>query len=402
MKLRIAGHTIKTYNEVTVNLKYDSILDSFSFLVYHDPADPVHQEIFKPGNYAPCTIHYGGLLIMTGTVVSYKAVSAGNPPKTLLAISGYSKTGVLNECPCVTVPLQNDGLSFKQICEAACKHYNIKVITDPEVSQICNTVFSQSCPEPDETVLHYLDSLATQLNVVLSHTNDGQLLLTQHKSGKTYTDSKTLVNTNPTPFDSSLTGAPQQRVSAPRQQVDRAVLFDFSEPGSWTKMSFEFNGQQIHSDAVVIAQKQTTDTNTIQTTPVFNPIYTINTAVQNSNKYNATNDTGLVDQRGQRPTTQIQTQGNDNTAPLTGRAIIGEELKNITWFIDVDDWTLNGNLITPGQIVTVTNPEVFLYKKTKLLIQEALLHGKGDEDETATLVCVLPECFNQDEIKSPF
>ena len=72
------------------------------------------------------------------------------------------------------------------------------------------------------------------------------------------------------------------------------------------------------------------------------------------------------------------------------------ELKDaISFTIKLDRWKINNKLIKPGDIITITSPENYVYKKTRLFIDE--VNFKGDSKETtATLKCVLPEVYNKE------
>lgn len=69
--------------------------------------------------------------------------------------------------------------------------------------------------------------------------------------------------------------------------------------------------------------------------------------------------------------------------------------------IKVEGWELNGNLIVPNQLITVQNPDVYLYEPTTFFIQEVDLMG-NETYETATMRCVVPEAFNDDPVKYIF
>ena len=56
-------------------------------------------------------------------------------------------------------------------------------------------------------------------------------------------------------------------------------------------------------------------------------------------------------------------------------------------------WELNGAVIKPNQIITVRNPELYLYKKSNWFIESVQLDGDA-EQTVATLTCVLPETYN--------
>jgi prophage tail gpP-like protein len=413
MEIRIAGHSIKLYNQVAINLKYDSIADTFNFRLYFDPSNPTHKKIFQPGTYRKCTIVHRGVLVMTGTVLCHRFFSAGDPPKQLIEISGYSVTGVLADCCVVNTVFtegqpqyQFDNKSSVDINQGSLQFANVDLATitktvtawyglgapviEPELlnETAFNVPYKQSLATGkkdtdyrDITVAEFLDMLCKQKNVVLSHTADGRVLLTRVKASKMLTTPSTtvLANTNPTPFTNDVAGAPVATVNKTTgNSAARAILHDFKENDPKViSMSLSFNGQRQHRIIQVVGEEN--DSNPANKT-IANPMVAAGTT-----RYIRMN----------------QTSGNDNDTPLTARAAIGDELKNIVLEIEIQGWALGGNLVTPNQMITATNPELFLYSRSKWFIQEVALLG-DEKSETAILTCVPPESFNSDPIKNIF
>lgn len=404
MEIRIAGHTFSQWNEATVTLKYDSVASTFSFNLYYDPTNAAHRKIFRPLSYHTCEIYHQGVLLLTGTVLSHVFFSAGNPPVSLVRVSGYSKTGVLEDCPCVEYPLQTNNTSFADIVRKMCKHYGINVVIDDEVAEACETIIPSSNPEPDDKIAQYLDKMATHLNVILSHDRFGNLVLTKVKSDKMLTTEETRVRNTPTPLANEIEGSPydtQYGTEQVKKQRDRAVLFDFTDRAQWLNMELEADGQKIHTDIVVVSQDNAeVTTNAVESEVLWNPF--IETFTARDNVFDQMGDD--TTNRGARPDTIVQTrqvESADNAAPKTARSVMGDELKNIRLRISVDKWVLNGHVITPNQMLTAQNPEVFLHNKTKMFIQEVSLYGNQVE-ETAMITSVPPSAFGTDDVVSIF
>jgi prophage tail gpP-like protein len=75
------------------------------------------------------------------------------------------------------------------------------------------------------------------------------------------------------------------------------------------------------------------------------------------------------------------------------KAVMAEQLKNIAVVISCRGWkVIDDNIISPGDMITLIAPEVYLYRKTKLLISKIVLkedaNGKYSE-----LNCILPEAI---------
>jgi hypothetical protein len=272
---------------------------------------------------------------------------------------------------------------------------------DEEVKDVCAHVYEQSCPNADDTVLEYLDKMAKQLNVVLSHNAKGDLLLTKVKADKKLTTKETKVNADLDHFNPSGPNdtVRMQASGVQTTQVEEArpVLYDFDGANNkWLDIEHEFNGAGIHSDVVVLGQGEEKNPNGVQSDPEFSGMF--DSRVQTwANKWAKANNV-IGKARGIGPRTYVQTSGDEFTVQKTARAILGDELKGVCWMISIHGWTLNGHMVTPNQMVTAHEAEVYLYKRRRLFIQEVHLF-RNEEKERAMLRCVLPECFNSDPIK---
>src|SRR6478736_745465 len=97
MKIKINGRVIDKWANLSVSLIYNSVASTFSFDLYWNPYDKDMRDIMLPGNYQDCVIiSDSGEVLITGVFhsPSFKSNSTAN----LVNISGYSRTGVLQEC----------------------------------------------------------------------------------------------------------------------------------------------------------------------------------------------------------------------------------------------------------------------------------------------------------------
>ena len=64
----------------------------------------------------------------------------------MVTISGYSLTGVLEDCeiPPKIYPLQSDNLSLKQIAQKIIAPFGLKMIVDSSVESLMNSSFKKS------------------------------------------------------------------------------------------------------------------------------------------------------------------------------------------------------------------------------------------------------------------
>jgi prophage tail gpP-like protein len=404
MEITIAGHKFELVNERTLNLRYNSVASDFVFQVYFDPYNPVHKEIFKPYTYPSCTVSHKGVLLLTGIVLTHEFVDAGDPPAELITIKGYSLAGCLQECTPVMNNLQLNNLKVIDIVNAMTDYYQkiwgFKVIVDPEVAEIVNTVVPQANPQVTDLIQPYLDKLLSNFNVILSHDQFGNVVLTKVKADKMLTTTRTQLRSDNTSFGEGLEGYNYYNETVETTtESSRAVLYDFTDRTQWLQMTNTCDGQAMHSDVVVQSEYQSENNNNIDSSIAFNPM--VQVASKSKNAFDPVPATGTLN-RGCRPLTIAQpTQTNqaDNSAPRTSRSVLGEELKTNQLRISVKGWELNGHMITPNQMITATNPRVYLYEKTQFFIEAVTLYGNV-VDETATILSVPPPAYTTDDIKT--
>mgnify|MGYP000888433338 CR=1 FL=1 len=354
MQLKVANRTIDKFNNVSVSLKYDAVGSPFAFSLYFDPASATDKRIFQPGSYNLVEVTHNGETLITGVVLSQGFESSS--VKHLTTVAGYSRTGVLEDCTIKTEQNPNmSNVSLAEIADLLVSPFGFKVVIDSNVSVVCDEVIANSAINQYQTIGDYLSSIASQKNVVLSHTPTGDLLLTK-------------ANGNKTP------------------------IFHFSDKSTWVRMALSFDGQQMHSIINVKGQVDASNPNNSANETELNP-YLDNTRF-------GVGHGGFFPKF--RPVVYQQTASTDvATQPLTARKKLGNELKAIRLKIDIKGWTLNNKIPRPGDIVTVTNGEIFLYQKSKWFIEQVDFRGNEKED-VATIYCVLPECYNDDKIVNIF
>lgn len=338
---RFRNRTVKFFNDFKFSLRYDSIASTFSFNYYFDPNNPEHKELSCVTHFHEVTLEYDGELILTGVIVSQKFKRSTT--KQLAQFSGYSLPGVLEDCqiPPSIYPLQSDGLSLVQIARKLInpfkKNYGLEMVVDPAVSSIANKVIKNTIANETQTIKDYLTTIASQKNIVLTHDERGRLLITKAK-----TESQSVYEfdlTNPT-----------------------LVGFDFE---------IDYNGQDMHSHITVQKQASIDGGNAGQFT-IRNP-YVIGSVY--------------------RPKVMTQTSGDDNDTSLAARRELAKELRNLTLKIETDRWGEFSKILRPNNIITVFDPELYLYKKVRWFIESIEFEGNNTKN-VATITCRLPECYN--------
>lgn len=331
MELKIGGKTYDRFNDVSVTLNYDSVASAFSFAAYFNPDNADHRTLFRPCSYRSCQVTHEGETLITGTILSHTFTE--QPTATLARLSGYSKSGVLEDCqtPLSSYPLQADGLTLKELAEKLCEPFGLSVVVSDSVKALADEKFTTTTADPKQTIKAYLAELAAQKNIILSHTPNGNLVLTK----------------------ANVTGTP-------------IAHFDGTLPN--TSVELSVNGQAMHDTISVIGQASTETTNAAEDS-ITNPFVSV-----------------------KRPKVAVQSSGTDNNTPQAARVLLSEELKSIQVKITTDRWDIGGQLIRPNSIVTVTAPNSFLFGRVRLFVQSVTLNGNG-ESNTASLTCVLPSVF---------
>jgi prophage tail gpP-like protein len=356
---RIRNRKVQFFNSFDITLKYNAIASDFSFDFYYSPDIIEQKEMACVGHYHICKLYHEGELLLTGYIT--EEAFLGAPQRRLVPIAGYSLPGVLEDCQVPTnsaldaaiaagnlklpkgttatpyaYPIQDEGLTLRQIAQKYLAPFGIQMIVDDSVAAVMDETFEETTAKPNDTIKQYLTELATQKNINLTHDELGRLVFTR-------------VPTNLKP------------------------IFEFDVPKGGipgVSMGFKFSGQQMHSQITVIKQADVDNENAGEET-VTNPYVPFVF----------------------RPRTIIQNSGNNTDTALAAKNALADELRNLKWTISMDRWDFNGKIVKPKNLITLRDPEVYLFNKTTLFIESVNL--KGDQKEmTAELTCCLPEVYN--------
>tara|TARA_R110002012_G_scaffold4881_1_gene22306 strand:+ start:3169 stop:4227 length:1059 start_codon:yes stop_codon:yes gene_type:complete len=334
MILRVKRHyQVSSFNKFSLLLKYDSVASAFSFSFYFDPENFEHKLLFQPGHYHKVDVEHNDELLIRGWILSQGFGESSN--KVLSSVNGYSLSGVLEDCqiPVDLYPLQADKKNLREISQRLVSKFPFSIQIDDSVSSKMEEIYDVTTANESDTIKKYLSSLASQKNIILSHTPKGNLLFTKAKA-----------NSKP--------------------------IF-FFQPGleSITEMTLKFNGQKMHSDITVQKQAGINGGNSGQSTlknPFVPYVY--------------------------RPRVLNQNSGDDNDTSEAAQNVLSSEIKNLVLTIKTSMWELDGKVIKPNQVISVRNPEIYLYKKSNWFIESVLLEG-DEKQTTATLTCVVPEVY---------
>jgi len=344
MIIKVKNKKYDFWDEFRVSLVYDSVGSVFSFVGLFDPDFADHKELFRPLSYPSISIEHNEQTLLTGTILTHRFNVSAIPNNT--SLQGYSTPGVLqdSQIPVSLYPLQSDKRTLTEIADRLVKKFGVSLEVDDIVSSEMNKKFDVSIANEGDTVAGYLNSLASQRNIVLSHTKDGALLFTRAKT----------------------TGTPKAR-------------FEEGAPG--VSISLNTSGQKMTQEITVQRQESIKGKNAGESTLTnpFIPVF--------------------------RSRVKSQSSGDDNETESAAKSVLAAQLKNIKLTIKTDRWEWlsdqNSEVMTPNNIITVISPNNFIYNETRFFVEAVELTGDRKK-ETAVLTCVLPEVYSRETPQNIF
>jgi len=339
---RLRNRRVEFFHKFNATLKYDAVASVFSWTFVFDPDNREHIDLACIGHYHLCTIEHEGELILTGQILSQ--FFHDEPLPQTVTMSGYSLPGVLEDCEIpIEFSTQSNELTLKNIATQYLKPFGIKFVIDPSVEELMNQEYEETSATRGQSLKSYLSELASQKNIVVSNDKYGRVLFTR-----------------------------------PLASQKPICHFKAGET-KWHGMTLSFDGQAMHSKIFVVNQADIDDTDTGEGRGIVNPfvpiVYRPKTIVMNSDRLD-----------------NIDLSPDGKGSPAERNAL-SQELKNFTLSIRLDRWDVNGKIIRPGDIVSVTNPRVYMFKKTNWFVEEVALTGDANE-LLANLKCVLPSVYN--------
>ena len=404
LKIYIAGHEMTKFQEVTLKLQYDSLADTFAIKGDYNPNNVADKAMFKPCAFQTALILWERapnqvFPLMTGTVTGIDLSDL--PAPTLNTISGYSNTGILQDCQVVEQSMQFDAQTIAQIATTICGYFNLQVVIDPSVSDVCNTVNAVTSIDILQTAGNYLGEICRNYNIVLSHTANGHVLLTSAKKVIVPVTVPISATTNTNQIVTEIAGIQYTTYNDNRYTEQAKPAFSFTASGKgqhYTKMTLRTDGEKMHSRIFVTGQSQGRTLGPLQN-------FKDNPYVPKRIGFYA--PTISLYQYRQRAV--VNTVDPGPLKPLTARNVLADELKSISLDIDVPAWFLGasgtegdsayseGTFIRPNILVSVQNPELYLFKANLWFVESVTLNHTPAA-RTATLHCVLPQCFNNEEV----
>jgi prophage tail gpP-like protein len=352
VRIKIAGKFYTNFNDVTISTSLDAVASSFAFTARFDPANADHRTMVRPLTYPKVEFfHDDGRALCTGTIV-YPSFNSSKVPN-LVKVSGYSLGGVLEDCkiPHALYPLQSDNRSLKEITERLLKYFNLKLVVYDSAARECNEIISKSVAGPGESIKEYISKIAAQKNVIFSHDVYGNLIF----------------------FKPDI----------------KAKSKGFFNKDNALDFGGDYNGQGMHSVLTTIRQPSRSDND--------------DTADEDEGGDVSGTVESIVNPmvKAIRPHVEVQSAGKETDTSKGVRNALAEELKNIKVGFSITGELYDEMRISIGDVVEVQNDEVYLYKKTRMIIANTIF-SEGSNGKNAAITCMLPETFTGDVPKNIF
>lgn len=323
-KIVINGRKFEYFADYTISMKFNSIADSFSF---------TGQKDFLPNilSYPECQVlDENDNLIITGTIINQSFELNSQP--SLINVSGYSKSGILEDCtiPVSLYPLQSDNLSLREIVDKLLKPFGIKSIFTPNIIADSNKKFKKTNASPDQMIKDYINQLASQRGIIMSHNASGEIIFTKLELNSVV-------------------------ANAEFTEGDNGIL----------SMVLEIPGQTMHSEITVIKQASIDNPDHGQST-LNNPYCKVF-----------------------RPFTKIFSSGDIFDVDKAAKTELAKELSNIRLVITTN------KRVYPGNIISVKAPSLKIFNYYDFFVESLDIKGSTTSD-VYTLTCVLKDVYTLD------
>jgi prophage tail gpP-like protein len=176
MKIKIDGQFFNAFTEVRVDFSLGSVASEFSFSARFNPDNLFHRKVFQPLAYLPIQIYSKeNRLLLTGTIMNIDLGS--NSSRQLQRVSGYSKSGVIEDCsiPLESYPLERINVSLTEISRSLIKSFGLTASASTNIAREMAQIYPKTVASPSESVKSFLSKLASQRNIILGHTAQGEL-----------------------------------------------------------------------------------------------------------------------------------------------------------------------------------------------------------------------------------
>ena len=337
--IKIDGVEFPNFTGFTLKTSMDKCADEFTFFTSWDSTDLELREIFRPFKYNVVEVFIGGLLVLTGNIINLQPVTDTN--SSTLTVSGYSKSGVLNDCnyPLGSYPLVFNTLRIVDIAQTLAQPFNISVI-DGTSDQF---VFEEVDLKPTDNVYSFLAKLCKKRGSLLTSLPNGNMIIQKSNPARA---TISLVEGNPNVLG----------------------------------MSTNYSGQKGYSSVSgLLKGKDTPD-------PATDDSFT-------------ETDPFIVDDSESRPFVftidDIETGSLQEAVRAKLRRLWADR---ISYTVSIQGWRdQNGQRWTDNRRINVEYPSLMIYNNTEFIIRNVEL-TEDDSKRITKLTLVLPQAYNDEEL----
>lgn len=331
MRVKINGTDFIHFNSLTIDLSMDKVASVFSFNVRFLPDNNTHRQIFKPLSFPLVQIYDDNNKLLLTGKIVTQSFKSNSKPN-LVPVSGHSLPGILEK---VTIPLR---LYPLESINRSIKDITERLISAFGISLVVDqNVINQANTIISKSVASPSETIKSYLSKLTAQKN---IVLSHNEKG-------------------------QLRFFI--LQTKSSPVYFFTKENT-TEMQFNINGQNFHSEVSVIRQ----------------PSITVkNVSLQDS----VTNN--LIGEY--RPLVSVLSSGETTDTTRAAKNKLASELLSMPLTIQLNKVIA----IQVGDLVEVQNDEVFLFKRTKFIVN-SIQFSQNNNKENTSLSLVLPEAFTGD------
>ena len=161
------------YTSARVVRTMDTLADGWSASIPWIPGlDHALDDKLKPFSYPPASVYIGSDLIINGILYLHNpTITTGG---IINNIEGWSYTADAIDST-IKPPYEKNNLTLEQIATELAASLGIKALFDFD----SGGAFKRTTASPSDTIFSYLSKLATQRNLILTSTNNGDMLFTR-------------------------------------------------------------------------------------------------------------------------------------------------------------------------------------------------------------------------------
>ncbi len=169
--LRISGHEYGGWKSVVVTASLEQLAGTFDLVISDRWPGQLERQTIKRG--APCTLHYGGHLLITGYIDEVRP--AFDKSSHTIRISGRDRTCDLVDCCHVGKTQEWKAEDLLTIAREVCEPFGIEVATEVDLGgKLPLEKYNQG-----DTIHAFLLRLARKQSVIMASYGDGRLVFTR-------------------------------------------------------------------------------------------------------------------------------------------------------------------------------------------------------------------------------